>query len=494
MLSRIGTHALWSVIESLGTMGTAFVLLSLVSWQQGIEGVGLWSLVITSTALAQLGTLGLAAAMTRHLPLALANDEALIAKSIVASASSALFVLFIGVAILAYIPLTLYFEAILSDETLAIGLELLFWILVGLPFGILAECLVNALIGIHQAGTKSKITVAAQLLKLGIAAALLPKLGLLALVIGQWFQYGLIIVLGRRSLGRHIGFRWRDVAQFDWQALRALLPFGLRMQASSVAIFLFEPTIRLAIGSIAGLTMLGFYEMASKLVISLRNVLTTALHVTVPAVAEMNVMTSDRLRHLMEAMTTCVWLIGTAVMVSLAASAPVISQLWFGQVDQTFVTLVWILDLGWWFTLVMSPAYFIALGKGWADLTLVNHLAMTALAGPLVIVGCLTGSAILVGLGVSSALFIGTTIFVMMTRQRLAPEIAIIADSWKLGIGLGLMSCTVLAAGLIFMPSDQVWLLAILSLIPLSGISIDNRLRRMILQSWRQAKAHQALP
>ncbi len=486
MLKRVGTHALWSVIESLGAMAAAFALLSLVSWQQGIESVGLWSLVMTSTALAQLGTFGLAAALTRHLPLVLADNDPLKARTIIVSVSTALFVLFIGVAFAAYLPLTLYFGAILSGENLANAQELLFWILVGLPFGILGDCLLNALIGIHHAGAKSKIALSGHLLKWGLAATLLPTMGLLALVIGQWLQYGVIIVLGRQTLGRQIGFRWRDVARFDWRALKKLLPFGLRMQGSSVAIFLFEPTIRLAIGSIAGLTLLGFYEMASKLVLSLRNILTTALQVTVPAVAEVDSMASDRIHRLMESMTTCVWLLGTALMVSLAVSAPLISQIWLGKVDQTFVHLVWILDLGWWFTLIISPVYFVALGKGWADLTLINHLTMTALAAPLVIIGCLMGSALLVGLGVCAALFIGTAIFIILTKRRLGPGFTMMANNWWLGLGLGLLSCLALAVGLASIPSDQVWPLAIISLVPLSGIWLDKGLRRMALHGWRQ--------
>ena len=490
---RVGTNALWSVIETLGTMVAMFALISIVSWSHGLEGVGLWSLVTTSAGLAQLGTLGLGAAMTRHLPLALASDDRERATLIIASVCSTLFLIFILVAMVLYLPIRLYFSAILDDAIFDVAHQLLVWTLIGLPFSILADGLLSALLGVHHAAAKSKIVLAAQILKLSLVAFFLPDLGLLALVLGQWAYCGVVIVLGRRSLGRHIGLRWFDAFNVDWPTLRALLPFGLRMQAASVAVFLFEPTIRLAIGSIAGLAMLGTYEMASKLVMSVRNILAAALHVTVPAVAEADEKEPGRLTHLMQTMTSCVWLLGTAVMVTLAVSAPLISHLWFGQFKPGFVHLVWILDLGWWFTLVMSPAYFLALGKGWADLTLVNHLVMTLLAGPFVLIGCLMGSTILVGLGVSAALFIGTIVFVMLTRRRLERTVILVADSWWLGLGLGLLTCVALAIGVEVVASHRSWHLAALSLIPLSGIWIDESLRRLFIKGWRLVTSRPAL-
>jgi len=474
-------------------MGATFALISIVSWSHGLEGVGLWSLVTTSTGLAQLGTLGLGAAMTRHLPLALASDEPERATLIIASVCSTLFLIFILAAMFLYLPLRLYFSAILSGKTLEVAHQLLVWTLIGLPFGILADCLLNALLGVHHAAAKSKIVLAAQTLKLSVVAFFLPSLGLLALVIGQWAYCSIVIVSGRQCLGRLVGFSWLDAIRFDGPTLRALLPFGLRMQAASVAVFLFEPTIRLAIGSITGLAMLGVYEMASKLVVSVRNMLTAALHVTVPAIAEADKMEPGRVHRLMQAMTACVWLIGTAVMVTLAVSAPLVSHLWFGQFEPAFVHLVWILDLGWWFTLVMSPAYFLALGKGWAHLTLINHMVMTLLAGPLVVAGCFLGNIILVGSGVSAALFIGTIVFVSLTRRRLAPTVTLIAESWWLGLGLGFVSCLALAIGLEAVASDRSWQLAALSLIPLSGIWIDKSLRRLLVDGWRHATSRPAL-
>ena len=485
MLTRVGTNALWSVIETLGTIGTTFALISIVSWSYGLEGVGLWSLVTTSAGLAQLGTLGLGAAMTRHLPLALASNEREKAILIIASVCSTLVLIFTFAAMFLYLPLCLYFSAILSGETLDVGHQLLVWTLIGLPFSILADGLLNALLGVHHAAAKSRIVLAAQTLKLSVVASFIPSLGLLALVIGQWAYCGVVIVWGRRCLGRHIGLSWFDAFRFDWRTLRALLPFGLRMQAGSIAVFLFEPTIRLAIGSITGLTMLGAYEMASKLVISVRSILTTALNVTIPAVAEADKKKPVHLMRLMQMMTTCVWLMGTAVMVTLAISAPLISHLWFGEFKPAFVHLVWILDLGWWFTLVMSPAYFLALGKGWADLTLVNHVVMTLLAGPFVIIGCMIGSTILVGFGVSAALFIGTIVFVILTRRRLEPSVTLMAESWWLGLGLGLVSCFALAIGIESVGSNQSWQLAALSVIPLSGIWIDKSIRRLFVAGWR---------
>ena len=64
--------------------------------------------------------------------------------------------------------------------------------------------------------------------------------------------------------------------------------------------------------------------------------------------------------------------------------APVISQLWIGHYEQTFVTFTFLLCLGWFFNILAVPAYFINLGTGDLRWNVVGHVStavINAMAG-----------------------------------------------------------------------------------------------------------------
>jgi len=61
--------------------------------------------------------------------------------------------------------------------------------------------------------------------------------------------------------------------------------------------------------------------------------------------------------------------------------APIISRLWIGHYEQTFVTFAFLLSIGWFFNVLAVPAYFINLGTGELRWNVFSHTIAAILNG-----------------------------------------------------------------------------------------------------------------
>src|SRR3569833_2810484 len=67
-------------------------------------------------------------------------------------------------------------------------------------------------------------------------------------------------------------------------------------------------------------------------------------------------------------------------MLACAAGAPVISYLWIGRNDPTFVLIVFLLASVWAFNIFAAPAYFFWLGTGRVNANVLGHVVTGVLA------------------------------------------------------------------------------------------------------------------
>ena len=412
-------HAIYATLENGTALCCLALIMGLAFRNLGPEMLGLWSLIAAMTAFLEVGTLGLGIALSRHLPLALADRDQASVTTILATAITSLAVLAASLALLAYFPLSILVGQTIGDERLAIAHSVLVCSLIGFWLRTLASGFCHVLIGAHQTPMKCKLSIVVWGLRLLTTLGLLKLFGILALPLGL-MAGNLVAILGGWCLIRRVlGPSAITLSAFNTQTFIDLLTYGIRLQGASLATLLFEPMTRVLVSWATNLETLAIYDLASRLVVSVRQLIVAAVQVAVPAIAKAGREDPKSLGLIYGQMIEGAWLGGTVVMACVCVSVPLIAYSWLGTMDPLFIGLAWCLIVGWWFTLFGLPDYMVAMGSGWTDIILTSQWSMALSGIILITAGRQLWEAHGVALGVAVALILSTCVLITLVRRRM---------------------------------------------------------------------------
>jgi O-antigen/teichoic acid export membrane protein len=158
--------------------------------------------------------------------------------------------------------------------------------------------------------------------------------------------------------------------------------------------------------------MVGYYEMASKMMWHLRGLLVSATQVIVPAIANMQEKIPDQIRS---AYITCYGMLFYLALLFYSftiVSMPLVSELWVGYYESVFILFSALLAIGYFFNTLSIPAFYVNLGTGklvWNVLGMVTIGLLNTLLG-LLFGSLFDGVGVVVGLVI--ALVIGSALIV----------------------------------------------------------------------------------
>lgn len=381
---NLKSNTIWSTAEVIVSGLALFVLFKYVVVFVGIKGLGLWSLVLATTSLARLGDLGAAAGLSRFVAIAMARGDQRQAGAYIDTAFITNLILYCVFGAVLYGPLRYGLSIVVPVETLAEARSLLPYAIASFVLLNLNSVMLSALIGYQRTDLKSKTVIASVFLQIAVVAVLISTFGLVAMAIGQIVQYGFTALTARllfRRIAPASGCHLIPIG-FSKTAFRDLLGFGLKLQAASLVSFAFEPLTKFVISATGGLEVLGVFEMAYRMVLQARHIIAAPLQALLPAFAHLDETDPSALRDLYEKAVVSSLLAGGTLLSLLALTSPLISWLWIGSVNTTFIAFAAICCLGWFVNLVAAPAYILGLSRGHIGWNVAGHV-ITSFAGPL---------------------------------------------------------------------------------------------------------------
>jgi O-antigen/teichoic acid export membrane protein len=235
---------------------------------------------------------------------------------------------------------------------------------------------------------------------------LAPKYGLIGIAYASVVQNSIVL------LSSWIVLRMRakllPVFPFKWDKglFKEIIGYGVNFQIISVASMLYDPTTKVLLSKFGGLSLVGFYEMASRMIQQIRALVVSANHVLVPAIADLQEKTPEKIKDLYLTSYQLLFYVSVPVFALLIISAPAISELWIGSYERFFVVAVIWLSIGWALNTLAAPAYFSNLGIGVLRWNVIAHLAIGVLNAVLgLLLGLLyNGMGVIIGWVVALAL------------------------------------------------------------------------------------------
>lgn len=350
-------------------IGLTFISYRLVVQQGGLSTLGLWSALTAAIYIIRLGDVGMGSATERFVARINAETDAPDARAYIDSALILNLVLFLTLAIAGWLLLSKAMWLIVPDrEHRQLAHSILPLMLAGFILSNLANVVLSGLRGVHLGFLAARITVIGTFLQLCCVLFLVPDYGIEGLAWAQVIQHVAVgslswILLNKKLSVYHERLSWMPKTG-SYSRLRNLIGISLKMQAVNLLNGLFEPCSKFIVGHSGGLSTLGLFEVAYKIVSLPRNAIISGVLSVTPAMT--NLIRED-LSEARRIYRRAKWLVAVAAGIAAigsAAASPIVSSLLLGSVSSLLFLFTCALGIGFWVNAVGAPAYSIGFASG----------------------------------------------------------------------------------------------------------------------------------
>ena len=417
-LSRVFRNAGMASTQVLVSGGILFVLFYYLIRTIGANDLGIWSVVLATSSTARLSQLGLSGGVVRFVAKYIARKDADRASAVIQTATISIACLMTIILVALYPIFLVLLRYFLPAESYVTGLSLVPFALISLWLGALSGVFASGLDGVLRTDVRSLIVMGSATLHLALVVSFVPNYGLLGLAYAQVIQSLFVLILSWSMLRRYlislpiIPYRWNR------NLFREMLKYGLNIQAASISQMLFDPTSKLLMSKFGGLEFVAFFEMANRMVQQFRSLVVSANQVLVPIFSSMYETTPDRIGSMYRDSFSLFLFMALPIFSGVIAMTPIVSVLWIGTYEVSFVSFSVILAIGWFLNTLSAPAYFANMGTGHLSWNTAAHVSMGILNALLGTVLGMKFGAAGVAVGFVVALVIGSGLVVVSYHKE----------------------------------------------------------------------------
>jgi O-antigen/teichoic acid export membrane protein len=374
---KLTINALSAVLQVVFTACLYFFLYKYLLEKLGVEQLGIWSLILSFSSIANLANLGLTSGLVKFVAeYLLEQDKTKLGKLIFTSILS-MSILFGTISLLIlYFAEFLLMHAI-DRSFLKIALEILPFSLASLCINAIGGVFTSVLEGYQKNYIRNFIYIISGILMFGGTIVLTPKYQLKGVAISQLLQAvfvfftALIFTVKINQNNKLKYWKWSS------QSFKELFSYGYKFQLVSVSQLLYEPATKFLLTKYGGLGLVGHYEMATKAVNQFRALLTNANQVVVPIIAEKTKSgEASFLQNFYVKMNRILLLLTLPLSTILIIATPFISLIWLGTFNDDFIFSMLVLAIMTFINIMCGPAYYSSLGEGRLNILVIVHVGM----------------------------------------------------------------------------------------------------------------------
>jgi len=223
-------------------------------------------------------------------------------------------------------------------------------------------------------------------LAMSLVTLFLSWLGLLVVRLKQANSYGVLMPIGVYR-----------------KEFKAMISLGISFQVTSFLFLFLEPVARTTLAHAGGLSLLGYYEMANRLVLAPRELIARPAAFLSGQFAEQNRTDLKRLKSNFNRSLKQFWLLGLGMLVFIAIIALPAADYWVQERNAYFFFCVAALGLGWSFSVPALIPWNCGVGLGINQFNLNSVFLMVLISSIICLLAYFFQHAELVPLGVACA-------------------------------------------------------------------------------------------
>jgi len=355
---------------------TLFALYKFIYSTLGPANLGLWSLVLATTSVARFTDLGLSGSLGRFVARYRALNDTNQAILVIETGIISVFALLGVVGLLAFPLLRIALAYVIPRDKIGIAFAMLPFAVTSIVVSSVASAVQGALDGCSRLDLRAMLVMAANIIYVLLAVVLSHFHGLIGLAWAQVVQSLLLAAFSWAMLRRVLPdapilpYRWRRVL------FREMIGYSAAYQVAGISMLFYEPVTKMLLAKFGGLADVGVYEMASRVANQFRSLITAPQQSILPLAAQANEKGSRAVIALYEESVRSMFLILFPTLAVLVASAPLISVLWLGSLNLSFIHLLVVLALAVGAQTLIGPSYFTLLGVGSASWVAIGNMTV----------------------------------------------------------------------------------------------------------------------
>ena len=373
---RLLPNAAFAIGQVVVTSGILFLLYGYLLRQLGADALGVWTLLMAATSLANISNLGITGGLVQYVSKYLARGEPANAASAVQTAVLTLAVVVGLVGLCMWGAIDWILGWIIPPDWIDQARAILPYSILALWLSALGGAVHSALEGCHRSDLRSVSTLLSQPVLLVGAFMFTPTLGLKGLALAQIAQYLLWIGTGWLLLRRQITALPLVPLRWSKALFSEMWRYGVNFQIVSILLVLSEPLAKGLLSYYTNLSSVAYFEMANRLIVQAKSLLTSANQVITPYYAKLHAVDSAKISHIYLRNLQLMALTGSALFAAIIAAGPLVSRIWVGHLETQFLLFLGMLCLGWFINTLAAPAYFANLGIAHLGPNVRGHFAI----------------------------------------------------------------------------------------------------------------------
>lgn len=412
---QIVVNALTTFAEQLAGTAVLFLLYRFLFHAIGIERLGIWSLVLATTSVITLANQGFSTSIVKFVALYTAREQPEEVSLLIHTALVSISAAFAAACLILYPASQWILKIVLPHSSLPAALAILPWALVSLWINISGDILLAGLSGHQLISQRNYLLFGSSAFYFLLALLFVPHFGLLGLAYSQALEAAASFLAAWFLLRRQIPAYPLIPRRWSRARFREMLAYSAQFQFITVCQALREPATKALLTKFGGLAMTGFYDLASRSVVTVRELLVQANQVLVPTIATLQERDPETVPRIYRESYRLIFFLALPSFAFLVTVSPLVSLVWLGSYQPVFIRFVEILAAGWLINVLCNPAYVVDLGTG---------------ALRWVSIGCATTAIMNLALGLISGKYFGGTATVAASIASLALGYLIVLVSY----------------------------------------------------------------
>ena len=372
-------NAIMSMIQVVVIGGILFVLYRFLLKTIGVEQLGIWSLVLATTAVTQIANLGLSGSVVKFVAKYIARGENENVSGVIQTAFLSVGIFVALILMIGYPIAKWILGLVILTDSLPSALSILPYAFLALWIMIVTSIFQAGLDGYQRIEIRSILLMGGALLHLLLCFMLAPRYGLMGIAYARIIQNFTILISSWILIKRYVPLLPIFPSKWNKNLFKEIISYGMSFQAMTIATMLYDPTTKALLSKFGGLSMVGYYEMASKMIKQFRALIVSANQVLIPVIADLKENTPKKIQSVYLTSYNLLFYLALPLYSLIIVSIPIISELWIGHYERIFVIFGTMLAIGWFFYTLNAPAHYANLGTGELRWNVVSHIAIALL-------------------------------------------------------------------------------------------------------------------
>lgn len=351
-----------------------FFLYRILLKSLGVELLGVWSVVLSTSSLANLANFGVADSVIRFVALYSKEGDKSKMRELIFTASLFLLALFLLIAGIIYPFAGLILNHVLPAKFIHEALLILPYSLLCLIINAVNGVFSSVLDGLQKNYIRSLLFSMSSLILLGGTYILVPHYGLQGVAFAQVAQSLFTLIACLACVIIQTAY---NPLKWGWNKaiFKQIFSYGMKFQFISLANMLNEPVTKLLLGKFGGLAFVGYYEMANRLIMQARGVIVNSTQSLVPVMVNLDNDVTG-VQKFYKRILSNVLFFSLASTAAIILGGRIISMLWIGSYQPVFYYTLVVLAVSLLINLLTTPSYFYYMAKADLGVLISNHLIL----------------------------------------------------------------------------------------------------------------------